>query len=266
MNIYADTMSFLQRLTGFLCHYLLLTFFSFMAYPSVAQAEINPLSITVFAASSLRDALSDVAQQYTIETGKKVILVFAASSKIARQVADAAPADVVLLADQDWSDWLVTQGAVAQMTAFVGNQLVLVGREHAPIGDSQDIEAALGDGVLAMALVDAVPAGRYGKAALLSLGIWDDIALRVVQAANVRAALWFVERGEAPLGIGYASDLVALPILTQVYVFAPDTHPDIIYSGANVTLKGADFMAYLQSVVAQETLVNWGFVNLSVAQ
>jgi len=266
MNIHNNIISFLQRLTGFLCHYLLLSVFSFMVLPSVTQAEINPDTITVFAASSLRDAMGDVAQQYTMETGKNVVLVFAASSKIARQVADAAPADVVLLADQDWSDWLVTQGAVAQMMAFAGNQLVLIGRDHATISDSQDIKVLLGDGVLAMAQVDAVPAGRYGKAALVSLGIWDSIAPRVVQAANVRAALWFVERGEAPLGIGYASDLVALPVLTQVYVFAPDTHPDIIYSGAQVTLKGASFMAYLQSVVAQDTLVRWGFSNLGIVQ
>ena len=266
MNIETSIMSLLQRLTGFSSHFLLFSVFSLIALPSVAQAEMSPDTITVFAASSLRDALGEVAQQYTTETGKNVVLVFAASSKIARQVADAAPADVVLLADQDWSGWLVTQGAVAQMMAFAGNQLVLVGRDHAPISDSQDIEIVLGDGVLAMAQVDAVPAGRYGKAALVSLGIWDSIAPRVVQAANVRAALWFVERGEAPLGIGYASDLVALPMLKQVYVFAPDTHPDIVYSGAEVTLKGADFMAYLQSVIAQDTLARWGFSNLDIVQ
>ncbi len=259
-------MRHLQRFARFSGHYLLLWFFVLMACPSAAQAEMQPDTITVFAASSLRDALGDVAKLYKAETGTDVVLVFAATSAIARQVAGAAPADVVLLADQDWADWLVAQGTVAHVTAFAGNQLVLIGRDQTPIDDAQNIEAALGDGVLAMAQVDAVPAGRYGKAALVSLGMWDSVAARVVQAANVRAALRFVERGEAPLGIGYASDLVALPALTQVYAFAPDTHPDIIYSGAQVTPKGADFMAYLQSVVAQDTLAQWGFSRLDAAQ
>jgi len=265
MELSTESMSRLQRFTRFSGHYLLLWFFALMACPQVVHSEIQPDTITVFAAASLRDAVSEVAQHYTAETGTEVVLVFAATSAIARQVAGAAPADVALLADQDWANWLVAQGTVAQVTAFAGNQLVLIGRDHAPIADPQDIEAALGDGVLAMAQVDAVPAGRYGKAALVSLGLWDSVAARVVQAANVRAALRFVELGEAPLGIGYASDLVALPNLTQVYAFAPDTHPDIIYSAAQVTPKGADFMAYLQSVAAQDSLVRWGFSRLEVA-
>lgn len=259
-------MLYLQRFARFLGHYLLACIFVLMACPFVVQAENQPDTITVFAASSLRDALGDAAQLYKAQTGTDVVLVFAATSAIARQVAGAAPADVVLLADQDWADWLVAQGTVVQMAAFVGNQLVLIGRDHAPIADPQDIEAALGGGVLAMAQVDAVPAGRYGKAALVSLGIWDSVAARVVQAANVRAALRFVERGEAALGIGYASDLVALPALTKVYAFAPDTHPDIIYSGAQVTPEGTDFMAYLHTVEAQDTLARWGFSRLDVAQ
>jgi molybdate transport system substrate-binding protein len=265
MELSTESMSPLQRFTRFSSHNLLLGFFALMACPQVVYAEIQPDTITVFAAASLRDAVGEVAQHYTAETGTEVVLVFAATSAIARQVAGAAPADVALLADQDWANWLVAQGTVAQVTAFAGNQLVLIGRDHAPIADPQDIEAALGDGVLAMAQVDAVPAGRYGKAALVSLGLWDSVAARVVQAANVRAALRFVELGEAPLGIGYASDLVALPNLTQVYAFAPDTHPDIIYSAAQVSPKGADFMVYLQSVAAQDSLVRWGFSRLDVA-
>jgi molybdate transport system substrate-binding protein len=259
-------MNHLQRFTRFSGHHLRLWFFALMACSQAVHAEIQPDTITVFAAASLRDAVGEVALQYTAETGTDVVLVFAATSAIARQVAGGAPADVALLADQDWANWLVAQGTVAQVTAFVGNQLVLIGRDHAPIANPQEIEAALGDGVLAMAQVDAVPAGRYGMAALVSLGLWDSVAARVVQAANVRAALRFVELGEAPLGIGYASDLVALPALTQVYEFAPDTHPYIIYSAAQVTPKGAEFMAYLQSVAAQDTLVQWGFSRLVVAQ
>jgi molybdate transport system substrate-binding protein len=270
MELFFKSMGYLQRIARFSGHYLMLCGFVLLACPFAAQAEIHPESITAFAASSLRDALGEIAQLYTAETGTDVVLVFAATSAIARQVAGAAPADVVLLADQDWADWLVAQGTVAQMTAFAGNRLVLIGRDHAPTSNPQDIEAALGPvlggGVLAMAQVDAVPAGRYGKAALVSLGIWDSVAVRVVQAANVRAALRFVERGEAPLGIGYASDLVALPGLTEVYAFAPDTHPDIIYSGAQVTSQGANFMAYIQTAMAQDALARWGFSRLDFAQ
>ena len=223
-------------------------------------------TVTVFAPSSLRDALGDIATSYEAGTGDEVVLVFAATSAVARQVARGAPADVVLFADQAWADWLVEQGTVGQTRPFAGNRLVLLGREDTPLSDPSQILSALGDGWLAMAQVDAVPAGRYGKAALQSLGLWDAVSLQVVQAANVRAALRFVERGEAVLGVGYASDLVALRALSLVYAFAPDSHPAIVYSGADVTPLGADFMDYLLTDVAQDSLVDWGFARLDVEQ
>ena len=217
--------------------------------------------ITVFAAASLRDALGDVEVAYEAANGGDVTLVFAASSAIARQVARGAPADVVLLADTQWSDWLVADGALEAAMPFAGNRLVLLSTEDAAI-DIEDLPKALGDGVLAMAQVDAVPAGRYGKSALEALGLWEDIAPQVVQAANVRAALRFVQRGEAPFGIGYASDLRALGDLTLAYEFAADTHAPIVYSGGSVTPQGAEFMTYLQSAPAQAVLADWGFPPL----
>lgn len=219
-------------------------------------------TITVFAASSLRDAVSDIATEFEAATGSETVLVFAASSSIARQVARGAPADVVLLADQEWADWLVAQQAVETISPFAGNRLVLIGGGENTLTDAGEIRAFLGDGRLAMAQVDAVPAGRYGKAALMSLGLWGDLEPHVVQAANVRAALRFVERTEAPLGVGYGSDLVALPDLFEIYAFAPDTHPIILYSGAQVTPQGAEFMTFIQSIAAQETLARWGFLPL----
>lgn len=234
-----------------------------MLVPKGAAAE----TITAFAASSLRDAVTEIAASYELETGDDVVLVFAASSAIARQVAQGAPADVVLLADQDWADWLVDQGALQAATAFAGNQLVVIGPSDAPeLTDITALDVAIGDGVLAMAQTDAVPAGRYGKAALTSLGVWDALAPRVVQAPNVRAALRFVERGEAPLGIGYASDLIALPSLTLVYEFAADSHPNIIYSGGAVTAQGTDFMDVLQSPIGQSILMDWGFAASGLTQ
>lgn len=223
-------------------------------------------TVTIFAASSLRDALGDIAASYENSTGDEIVLVFAATSAVARQVAQGAPADVVLFADQAWADWVVEQGRVDTVRPFAGNQLVLVGRGQAAITDPAQILSALGDGRLAMAQVDAIPAGRYGKAALQSLNLWDAVSPHAVQAANVRAALRFVERGEADFGIGYASDLIALPSLSQVYAFAPDSHPAIVYSGADITPIGADFMDYLLTDDAQDSLFDWGFVPLDTGQ
>ncbi|MCW1950006.1 MAG: molybdate ABC transporter substrate-binding protein [Octadecabacter sp.] len=226
------------------------------------QAE----SLTIFAASSLRDALGEIATGYEAQTGDDVVLVFAASSAVARQVAQGAPADVVLLADKDWADWLLAEGAVTEVAPFATNRLVIVGSEQTPITDITDLFANLDGGRVAMAQVEAVPAGRYGKAALITLDVWRALEPQVVQAANVRAALRFVERGDARFGIGYASDVVALSGLSELYSFAPDTHPEIIYSGAQVTPMGVDFMTYLQSVEAQNTLAHWGFETLEVQQ
>ncbi len=217
-------------------------------------------TVTVFAASSLYDAVEDIAEAYKAKSGDDVRLVFGATSAIARQVAQGAPADVVLLADEDWANWLVGQGAVPSVAAFSGNRLVLVGRDIAPIHDPAEIPELVKDGVLAMAQIEAVPAGRYGRSALGSLGIWYDLEPRVVQAANVRAALRFVQRGDAPIGIGYASDLVALPDLVEIYGFAPDTHTPIVYSGGVVSEQGTEFMAHILSHAGQDILAEWGFV------
>jgi molybdate transport system substrate-binding protein len=228
--------------------------------PSLAASD----EITVFAASSLRDALGTIAAEYQVKADTEVVLVFAASSAIARQVAQGAPADVVLLANEDWGRWLVDQATVDAVVPFAGNHLVLIGRGDAPTLDN-DVLGLMGDGPIAMAQVDAVPAGRYGRAALVSLGVWDVVEPRVVQAANVRAALRFVQRGEVDTGIGYASDLVSLPDLTELYRFAPDSHPQIVYVGASITTDGDGFMAYLQSVAAQNILKDWGFKPLTEA-
>lgn len=223
------------------------------------QAE----SVTIFAAASLRDAAQDLSAQYAVQTGDEPVLVFAATSAIARQVAQGAPADVVLLADQDWADWLVGQADDWKTAPFAGNSLVLVSGGEIKIDNIDELPATLGFDVLAMAQVETVPAGRYGKAALENAGLWDSLSPQIVQAANVRAALRFVERGEAPFGIGYASDLVALPELNEVYRFAPDSHPPIIYVAAHGTPEGADFMTFLQSDSAQGILQTWGFLTVA---
>ncbi|SMX37101.1 Molybdate-binding periplasmic protein precursor [Octadecabacter ascidiaceicola] len=252
----------LQRFEGITARSLMMC----AAIWAFSAQNVRAETITVFAASSLRDALHDIAGDYESVTGTTVVLVFAASSAVARQVAQGAPADAVLLADKDWADWLLAEGAVSSVSPFSTNRLVVVGREGSAISDVSDLIANLGNERIAMAQVEAVPAGRYGKAALITLGVWRSLEHQVVQAGNVRAALRFVERGDARFGIGYASDLVALTDLSELYSFPPDTHPEIIYSGAQVTPTGADFMSYIQSVEAQNTLAHWGFEALEVQQ
>lgn len=227
-----------------------------LATPNLAKAD----QITAFAASSLRDALGEIAQSFEAETGVEVVLVFAGSSAIARQVAQGAPADVVLLADETWAQWLVDEEALTDPQVFATNRLVLVSARPLAILQADDIPLALQNERLAMALVDAVPAGRYGRDALMQLGLWEQIEPQVVQAPNVRAALRLVERGEAVMGIGYVSDLVALPDLYALFEFGMDAPPVAVYSGGAVTSQGTDFMTYIQARAGQSILHQWGFL------
>lgn len=217
-------------------------------------------TLTVFAASSLRDAVEDMAADYEAATGADVVTAYAASSALARQVALGAPADVVLLADRDWADWLVSEGVVSKARDFASNRLVLLTRDGQVFDDITEFPTLMGDGPLAMAQIEAVPAGRYGRQALGELGLWSTLEARVIQAANVRAALRFVDLGEAPYGIGYASDLVAFPTLVEAYAFPPDSHIPITYAGATLSPEGAAMMAFVLSPDGQAVLARWGFL------
>ncbi|SLN49060.1 molybdate ABC transporter substrate-binding protein [Pseudooctadecabacter jejudonensis] len=225
----------------------------------LTHSAVRADDVTVFAAASLRDAVGEVTQVYEAETGGSLRPVFAASSAVARQVAQGAPADVVLLADAEWASWLAANAEVRAGRVFAGNALVLITSQNGVLDDINTLPDAIGDGVLAMAEVTSVPAGRYGQAALQALGLWDALAPRAVQAANVRAALRFVERGEAAYGIGYASDLVALPKLTVAYAFDAGTHPAITYHALTLTPAGTAFVDVLMSENGQSALRTWGF-------
>ncbi len=227
-------------------------------WTSSAQAD----GLSVFSAASLRDATLALSEVYVEDGGARPVSVFAASSAVARQIAQGAPADVALLADVEWADWLRDNADVLAVAPIAGNRLVLLTRSDAKLNDIRDLERALEGGVLAMAQVDAVPAGRYGKAALEHASVWDGVSAQVIQAANVRAALRFVELGEAPFGIGYASDLKALPELNEAFSFAPDSHAPIVYVAVQITPQGADFMTFLKSDAAQSVLSDWGFTPL----
>jgi molybdate transport system substrate-binding protein len=238
--------------------------------PAAAAADV-----VVFAAASLKDALDDVSTRYLNATGRSVTVSYGASSTLAQQIEQGAPADIFFSADVDWMNELAAKQLIQSATqmSLLGNQIVLVAPKSASTGiimlaKGIDLAALLGkDGRLAMANVDSVPAGKYGKAALEGLGLWRGVANRVVQADNVRAALSFVSRGEAPLGIVYATDANAEPGVKVIGTFPPESHPPIVYPLALTTdSKNPDaraFYDFLRSDAARPAYLKQGFAVLA---
>ncbi|MBN2907740.1 MAG: molybdate ABC transporter substrate-binding protein [Rhodobacteraceae bacterium] len=229
--------------------------------------------ITVFAAASLKTAMDDIAASYAAQTGHGVDVSFAGSSALARQIQQGAPADIFISANPGWMDILDQGGLIVPETRFdlVGNTLVLIADDPlaAPVAITADLDLAgmLGGGHLAMAMVEAVPAGIYGKAALVSLGLWDGVASRVAQADNVRAALALVSLGEAPLGIVYATDAAADPKVGVIGTFPAGSHPPIVYPAAAVAASGtplnADFLSFLRGPEARAAFEKQGFTVIA---
>ena len=251
--------------------HLLLAMVAFF-WPVLTASQAIPADnskLVVFAAASLKTALDDINTQWFGRTGKRATISYAASSALAKQIEQGAPADIFVSADLAWMDYLEQRKLIRVETRsnLVGNRLVLV----APKGSGLrlNVEAGLplrsllGSGRLAMANTDAVPAGKYGKAALLSLGLWDQVKDRIAQAENVRAALVLVSRGEVPLGIVYQSDAVSDPGVELVGTFPSSTHPAIIYPvaiTANSTSPAAvDFLEELKSARSRASFEKQGF-------
>jgi molybdate transport system substrate-binding protein len=232
--------------------------------------------VLVFAAASLKNALDDAIAAYGRETGTKVIASYAASSALAKQIEQGAPAQLFISADLAWMDYLAERGLVEEATRvnLLGNSLVLVAPKDSTVGEvalgqGVDLAALLGDGRLAVGEVSSVPAGKYAKAALEKLGGWSGVESRLAQSENVRAALALVARGEAPLGIVYRTDAAADPTVRIVGTFPPDSHPPIIYPAA-VTKGGdaggaADFLKFLSGSVAKAAFEKQGFTLLAPA-
>ncbi len=205
---------------------------------------------------------------YQQETGKNVTVSYAASSVLARQIQLGAPADLFISANVDWMNVLQDQGLVeaASRVDLLGNGLVLIGGAgQSDLGAMQpdvDLSSALNGGYLAMALVDAVPAGIYGKAALQSLGLWQGVQGQIAQTDNVRAALALVATGAAPLGIVYRSDAQVEDRVRVVAEFSSQLHPPIIYPAAVTTgapENARAFLAHLQSETAAVVFKKQGF-------
>jgi molybdate transport system substrate-binding protein len=237
--------------------------------PLAARAQ--PADVTVFAAASLKNALDAIADAFRNGTGKRVAISYAASSALARQIEQGAPADVFISADRDWMDHLQARHLIKPESRrnLVGNQLVLVApasRGGAVKLRPGALAAALGNGRLAIAQVAAVPAGKYGKAALEHLGLWDEAAGRLAESENVRAALTFVARGEAPLGIVYESDAHAEPGVKVVARFPETSHPPIVYPAAliraSTRAEAARFLETLRMPASAAILAREGFIPL----
>lgn len=205
--------------------------------PAAAQQK-GPL---VLAAASLQESLTDAANAWTAARHPRPIISFAGSSALARQIGAGAPADMFISADEAWMDDVAAKGLIRPKTrvSFLSNRLVLIApaksRTTIVIQKGFALGRALGGGRLAMADPDAVPAGKYGKAALTALGVWPSVGPKVARAENVRAALALVERGEAPLGIVYATDAQASKAVRVVGTFPASSHPPITYPVALLT-------------------------------
>ena len=228
----------------------------------------------MFAAASLKNALDDVAASWVRDGKPAPRISFAASNTLAKQIEQGAPADIFFSADLDWMDYAQGKKLIRTATRIdlLGNRIVLVAPKDSTLvltlSQGLDLAVALGpSGRLAMGNVDAVPAGKYGKAALEKLGAWDGVKDRIAQAESVRAALLLVSRGEAPLGIVYATDAAADPSVRVVGAFPEGSHPPIVYPVAvttDATNKDAEaFVTYLRGPAAKVAFERQGFTVLN---
>jgi molybdate transport system substrate-binding protein len=239
--------------------------------PTAAEEPDRP-ELLVFAAASLTNVLGELSAEWMKSSGEPVKLSFAASSMLARQIEAGSDADVFISADQEWMDYLQARNLISQPSRvnLVSNRLVLIAatdsRIQLQIKRGFDLAGALGGGRLSTGDPDTVPVGRYARAALMSLGVWDQVADRLVRADNVRGAMTFVARGEAPLGIVYATDAQIDKKVRVVATFPENSHAPITYPAAATTTarpNAAGFLAYLRSSRAAPLWKQYGFLELA---
>jgi molybdate transport system substrate-binding protein len=239
---------------------------------AAAATEEGRPAVTVFAAASLTNVLQELGDGFTKDSSVPVRFSFAASSALARQIENGSRADVFFSADLEWMDYLQARNLIQPATRrdVLGNELVLI----APVGSKVSLKiaphfalaATLGKGRLATGDPDSVPAGRYAHEALANLGVWDAVSGRLVRADSVRSALAFVERGEAPLGIVYATDALIDKDVRVVDVFPAGTHMPIIYPAAltmGAKPDAARFLAYIRGPAGGLSFRRYGFKPLN---
>jgi molybdate transport system substrate-binding protein len=234
-----------------------------------AQQRAQDSSILVFAAASMKNALDDVDVAFGKQSGIAVVASYDASSALMKQIEQGAPADVFISADLKWMDYgsekkLVDDGTRANL---LGNQLVLIAGKESRLGNvtispGLDLAGLAGDGRIATGDVRAVPVGIYAKAALQKLGLWDAVEPKLAMVGNVRAALVLVARGEAPLGIVYATDAKVEPAVKVIATFPNDPHDPIVYPiAATRTARpaAARYLGFLRSAAARAIFEHYGF-------
>jgi molybdate transport system substrate-binding protein len=251
---------------------LVLVLLALSSTPWSAPAAAQDQKLVIFAAASLKDALDEVNAGYEHDKGQETTTSYAASSTLTNQIEAAAPADIFISADLDWMDYLTKRNLIKPETRvdLLGNRLVLI----APVDSTATLDIApnfplakaLGNGRLAIADPNGVPAGRYGKAALQSLGVWSSVPDRLAPTENVRAALLLVSRGEAQLGIVYQTDAVADKGVKILGTFPENTYPPIVYPIAVVASStnpaGIVYLGYLKSPAARPIFEKQGFTFL----
>ncbi len=249
----------------------LLALVALLAGMQPAMAGQAPRPLLVYAAASLTDVLDELGAAYTRDSGQDVKFSYASSATLARQIEAGAPADVFLSADSDWMDYLKARNLInnASRVDLLGNRLVLVApaasKLRLQIAPGFSLLAALGNSRLAIGDPDSVPAGKYARSALQSLGAWNGVADRVVRADNVRSALAFVARGEAALGIVYETDALIDRKVRVVDRFPAGSHPPIVYPLAltnSADGSAARLAAFLRGAAAQAAFRKYGFTVL----
>jgi len=240
-------------------------FVALIALTALQQARAD--NLTVFAAASLKNALDDIAAKWKDSGAGTVGASYASSSTLAKQIEQGAPADVFISADTQWMGYVNKKSLVDNPHDLLGNRLVLISAKDNPltleIKPGLKLAELLADGRLAVGDPSNVPAGIYAKEALTKLKIWDEVQPKLAPAADVRAALTLVSRGEAPLGIVYETDAKVDPKVRTVAVFPEDSHKPIVYPVAVVKSSrnpdAAKFVAFLDGPAAKEIFVKYGF-------
>ncbi|NWJ66444.1 molybdate ABC transporter substrate-binding protein [Vibrio parahaemolyticus] len=235
---------------------------------SISFSTNAATDLKVYAASSMTNAIDEIAQDFKEKYDVTVTPVYGGSSSIARQIINGAPADVFISANTKWMDYLVDEGVIDSdnVTNLVRNSLVLIAPQSSSLAvfnfaDANAWEAALNGSRLALGNPTSVPAGMYAKESLTTLGVWKEIQTKVAPAKNVRLALALVERGEAPLGVVYKTDAQLTSKVKIVGEFASDTHAAIVYPAAvvNDSTESRQFFQYLKSEDVKRVFAHYGF-------
>lgn len=236
-----------------------------------ALSSAAPLpKVTVFAAASTTNAVTDIGRLFAGKKLGRVISSFASSSTLAEQIDKGAPADIFISANEKWMNYLAKEKVIDSATRFnlLGNRLVLIAPsasrlQHVAVVPGFHLAGLLKGGFLAMGNPDYVPAGIYGRQALQKLGVWQQVKDKVARARDVRAALALVERGEAPLGVVYATDAAITGKVKVIGTFPEDSHPPIVYPAALLagreTPQAERFMKFLKTPAARAVFKKYGF-------